>query len=185
MKKQTKTILRTILLVIIAVTVGLNVYNMNAASLTGNAVPMPFGVGAAVVLSGSMEPELSVGDLMIVVERESYNVRDVVVYQDGRTAVVHRIKSIDGDTVITRGDANDSDDSPIQKSQIKGEVVFVMPLVGYAVNVIKTPACTIIIIAAAIWLLERSFRKEKEKDDEEMEKIKEEIRNLIEEQKKK
>ncbi|MBQ9746679.1 MAG: signal peptidase I [Clostridia bacterium] len=173
------------MLVIIAVTVGLNVYNMNAASLTGNAVPMPFGVGAAVVLSGSMEPELSVGDLMIVVERESYNVRDVVVYQDGRTAVVHRIKSIDGDTVITRGDANDSDDSPIQKSQIKGEVVFVMPLVGYAVNVIKTPACTIIIIAAAIWLLERSFRKEKEKDDEEMEKIKEEIRNLIEEQKKK
>lgn len=185
MKKQTKTILRTILLVIIAVTVGLNVYMMNALNLTGNAVPMPFGVGAAVVLSGSMEPELSVGDLMIIAERESYGERDVVVYQDGRMAVVHRIKSIDGDTIVTRGDANDSDDKPIQRSQIKGEVVFVIPLLGYVVNIIKTPACTVLIIALAIWLLERSFRKEREQDEEQMEKIKEEIRHLIEEQKKK
>ena len=44
---------------------GINVYLWNASSLAGNAMPMPFGFGMAVVLSGSMEPVLSVNDLLL------------------------------------------------------------------------------------------------------------------------
>lgn len=179
MKKQTKTIVRTVVLIVIALIVGINLYMLNASRVAGNAMPMPFGVGATVVLSGSMENTLSIGDLLIVSEQENYSVDDVVVYQTGTTAVVHRIIEMDGESVVTKGDANDTEDAPITLDCIKGKVVFAIPFVGYLVNLIKTPLGTVIILGLAIFLLERSFRKEKKKDDEELEKVKAEIRSLI------
>ena len=181
MNKKTnciKTVIRIALLVLAALIIGLNIYSINASRLAGNSVPMPFGVGAAVVLSGSMEPELSVGDLLIVRESAYYEVGDVIVFQDGKTAVTHRIVSIFDDEVITRGDANNTDDSPITYSQIKGEVVFAIPLVGYAVNMVKTPIGTVCILALAIFLMERSFRAQKENDNARLEEIKAEIEKL-------
>ena len=184
-KKIVKSIVRTALLVLAALIIGVNVYSINASRLAGNTVPMPFGVGAAVVLSGSMEPELSIGDLIIVAERENYEVEDVVVYQDGRMAVTHRIVSISEDEVVTRGDANNIDDDPITPDQIKGEVVLAIPLIGYAVNIIKTPLGTLCILLLAVFLLERSFSLEKAKDIDELDAIKAEIEKLKQEQKNK
>ena len=181
-KKKIKSVIRIALLVLVALIIGVNIYTINASRLAGDTVPMPFGVGAAVVLSGSMEPELSAGDLLIVAERKDYNVGDVVVYQDGRMAVTHRIISISEDEVITRGDANNIEDDPIAPTQIKGEVVLAIPFLGYAVNIIKTPLGTLCILALAVFLLERSFHMEKAKDTEELEKIKAEIERLKQEQ---
>ena len=192
MKKHVKTIVRTALLSVAALIVGLNVYTMNASRLAGDLVPMPFGVGATVVLSGSMEPTLSTGDLLIIAEQESYGVDDVVVFQSNRMAVVHRIIEIKEETVegedgeelqmlaVTQGDANNTPDDPIQMSQIKGTVVLRVPLAGYLVNMIKTPLGTILILAAAVFLLERSFHKEKEKDLDKLEEIRREIEKLKE-----
>lgn len=163
---------------LVAVIVGVNVYSINASRLTGDSVPMPFGVGAAVVLSGSMEPELSVGDLLIVRERDSYEVGDVVVYQTGRTAVTHRIVSIEGDEVIAKGDANNVEDDPITRAQIKGAVVCAIPLAGRVVNAIKSPLGTLCILALAVLLLERSFHVAKQKDKDELAAIKAEIERL-------
>lgn len=182
MKKKLKSTLRITLLVFIALILGVNIYTINATRLAGNSVPMPFGVGAALVLSGSMEPELSVGDLLIVGECDEYRVDDVVVYQDGGMAITHRIVSITDDEVVTRGDANNTDDDPIKYEQIKGKVVLAIPLVGYVVNVIKTPAGILCILALAIFLLERSFRTEKKKDEEKLDAIKAEIDKLKQEQ---
>lgn len=178
MKIKAKSVLRISLLVIAAVIIGLNVYSINASRLGGDKVPMPFGVGVTVVLSGSMEPRLSTGDLLFVVSQDQYNEKDIVVFQTGHTAVVHEIIEIEGDTVITKGMANNTEDDPIQLSQIKGKVVLDIPLVGYLVNIIKTPAGTIILLAAAVLLLECSFRKKKEEDSKKLELIKAEIEAL-------
>ena len=180
--KRTKAIIRISLLVLVSLIIGLNVYSFNAARLGGDSVPMPFGIGAAVVLSGSMEPELSVGDLLIVIERDSYDVGDIIVFQDSGMAVTHRIVSIGEDEIITRGDANNTNDAPITLKQIKGEVLFTIPFVGHVINVIKTPIFTIAILALAIFLLERSFRKDKEKDTQELDSIRAEIEKLKQEQ---
>lgn len=190
MKKHLKTILRITLLVLVALIVGLNVYTLNASRLTGDMVPMPLGVGATVVLSGSMEPTLSTGDLLIIAKQDSYQVDDVVVFQANRMAVVHRIVELyekpvqgeDGEEIqqmaITQGDANNTPDDPIQVSQIKGTVVFRLPIVGYLINMIKTPIGTILILALAIFLLESSFHKEREKDQDKLEAIRREIEKL-------
>lgn len=183
-KKLIKTIIRITLLVFAALIIGLNIYSINASQLAGDTVPMPFGIGAAVVLSGSMEPELSVGDLLVVTWRETYKIGDVVVYQDGRMAVTHRIIAISEDEIITRGDANNAEDAPITQDQIKGEVVLAIPLVGYAIGAIKTPLGTLCILVLAIFLLERSFHAEKQKDREELDAIRAEIERLKQEQNK-
>lgn len=190
LNSRIKTILRTALLSIAALIVGLNVYSLNASRLAGDLVPMPMGVGATVVLSGSMEPTLSTGDLLIIAKQDSYQVDDVVVFQANRMAVVHRIVELyekpvqgeDGEEIqqmaITQGDANNTPDDPIQVSQIKGTVVFRLPIVGYLINMIKTPIGTILILALAIFLLERSFHKEREKDQDKLEAIRREIEKL-------
>lgn len=183
MNPKIKAIIRITLLVLLAAIIGVNIYLINASRLAGNTVPMPFGVGCAVVLSGSMEPELSVGDLLIIAEQGHYDVGDVVVYQDGKMAVTHRIVSIAEDEVITRGDANNSNDRPIAYTQIKGTVVAAIPMVGHVVNVIKTPIGTLVILALAAFLLERSFHADKKKDEEALEAIRAEIEKLKQENK--
>ena len=178
MKKNAKTVIRIILLVLIAVLVGVSVYSVNAAMLSGNKLPMPFGFGVTVVLSGSMEPEISVGDILIVLPSEQYEVGDVVVYQTQGMSVVHRIISMEGDEVVTRGDANTGDDAPIHTKSIKGEVVCAIPLVGYLVCFIKTPIGTLALVGLAILLLEVSFKKDKKQDDGELEALKKELEEM-------
>ena len=185
MNKKSKTIIRITVITLVALIIGINIYTMNATRLAGDTVPMPFGIGAAVVLSGSMEPNLSVGDLLIVVKRNDYAVEDIVVYQDGNIAVTHRIVSASEDEIITCGDANNTNDAPIHPNQIKGTVVTAIPLVGYAVNAIKTPIGTLCILGLAIFLLERSFSAEKQEDDKALDEIRSEIEKLKQNQNKK
>ncbi len=181
-KKSLKTALRLILLVVCGAVLGVNVYLANANSLVGNQMPMPFGYGASVVLSGSMEPEFSKGDLIIVAEADSYEKGDVVVFPDGDDLVVHRIIEESEETVVTKGDANTVADEPIQRSAIKAKVLFHVDKVGAVVSFLKTPVGTILVIALAIALVEIPRRRQKEEDDEEKQKILDEIRRLREEQ---
>ena len=174
-----------LLLIVAALVMGFGVYSINAERLTGNALPMPFGFGCAVVLSGSMEPELSVWDLIFVVPSETYEVDNIVVYQDGRTPVVHRIVRFEGENVITMGDANDTEDDPITMAAIKGKVVFALPAVGLVVNLLKTPVGIISVLGLALFLMERSFRKEKDHKKEQLQQIRAEIEQLKQQNKQK
>lgn len=180
--KLVKTIARTAIIIFVSLVVGFNLYNWNAKSLMGNALPMPLGYGAAVALTGSMEPTITGDDLIIVTEQENYELDDIVVYQSGSILVVHRIVEIDGDAVTTRGDANQAADEPVDMSVIKGKVIAIIPVLGNVARALKTPAATIILLVGAVALMELSFRKEKQKKSDDLEQIKAEIRKLKEEQ---
>ena len=92
-----KNILRIALLTLICTILGLRLYSWNASTLVGNTMPMPFGYGSAIVLSGSMEPALHVDDLIIVKQSDNYKVGDIVVFQNSRELIIHRIICIDED----------------------------------------------------------------------------------------
>lgn len=181
MSKSCKNLLRILLLTLCGAALGFNVYTANASKLLGEELPMPFGFGAAVVLSGSMEPAFSTGDLIIVQEAPTYGIDDIVVYQEGRTLVVHRIVDMADGTVTTKGDANNANDEPIELSAIRGKVLFHIPGAGNAVSFLKTPVGTILVIAAAIALVEIPRRREQKQDEEERQKILEEIKKLKDE----
>lgn len=174
-------LLRYLILGLLALIIGGNIFSLNASRLTGNQVPMPFGYGASVVLSGSMEPALSVGDLLILQEADAYFEGDMVVYQSGQMAVVHRVVSINEETAVTRGDANNSNDTPIPVTAIKGRVIASVPNVGRVVWAIKSPTGLIVTIALAVLLVELSYRDEKKDKIQEQEQLKAEIRKLKQE----
>ncbi|MBQ8184798.1 MAG: signal peptidase I [Lachnospiraceae bacterium] len=177
-----KDILRLFFLILCGGILGINIYLTNARSLVGNQLPMPFGYGAAIVLSGSMEPEFSKGDLIIVKETDTFSVNNIVVFQDGSSLVVHRIIEIQGDIITTKGDANNAADDPIPLSAIKGTVLLSVPFVGNVVSLLKTPFGTLCMIAAAVALTEIPRRKEKQRDYEQRQAIIDEIKRLKEEQ---
>ena len=184
-KKKESVLWRRLIMAMLGVILGVNAYLANARGLGGNQLPMPFGIGVAVVLSGSMEPTLGINDVIFVREMDSYEVGDIVVYQSGQTLIVHRIIAKDGENLITQGDANNTADAPIERYAVKGEVIARIPAVGMAVNALKTPAGILIVLIAAFALTELSFRKEKDKDEKELEAIKAEIRRLREKQEEK
>jgi len=117
-----------------------------------------FGIGYAVVVSGSMEPNIHVNDLVIYQahDAEEYQVGDVIVYtkeEDGGIILItHRITKVTADKVTTKGDANNVSDLPIYKDAIVGRIVWRIPEVGVIVDFIKTPigyasiACAIILL---------------------------------------
>lgn len=179
--KKLKNILRLVVLVVLGAVIGVNAYLVNANNLVGNKLPMPFGYGAAVVLSGSMEPEFSKGDLIIVKETEDFDLNDIVVFESDNALVVHRVVGMGKDEVVTKGDANNVADEPITKDAVLGKVLFWIPYLGTFVGFLKTPAGIIIMIALAILLIEIPHFREVKKDDEEMQAIIDEIKRLKDE----
>ena len=180
-KKLIKNVLRFILLIIIGTAIGVNAYMINAKNLVGNNLPMPFGYGAAVVLSGSMEPAFSKGDLIIVKETDEFDLNDIVVFESENSLVVHRVVGMGKDEVVTKGDANNTEDEPITRADVLGKVIFHIPYLGTVISFLKTPVGTIILVGLAILLVEIPHRREVEKDDEEMQNIIDEINRLKDE----
>jgi len=180
-KKTNAVLWRRLVLVALGILLGVNAFVSNASGMAGRKMPMPFGFGAAVVLSGSMEPALGVQDVIIVHRADNYEVGDIVVYQSGRTMVVHRIIAKDGETVVTQGDANNVSDAPIAMQAIQGKVIAHVPGLGLVVTALKTPAGILIALLAVFALTEFSFRRERDEDEKEREAIREEIRRLREE----
>ena len=170
---------RYILLVLIGLLLGINIYILNARTITGNQLPMPFGLGLASVQSGSMEPVLYKGDLLLVKERQDYAEGDIVVYQSEGLLVVHRIIDIDGRAVTTQGDANNIPDESFDIDCIKGEVVLRMPAAGYVIDFLKTPVGVIVLILLAALFLEISSMRDKKRRQQDAKAVR--IRQLQEE----
>ena len=168
-------------MVVISIVVGSVIYTINAVSLLGNALPMPFGFGFGVVISGSMEPDLKIGDFIVVVPQDEYEIGDWIVFQDGNIVVVHEVVSIGEDELITKGRANDSEDAPIPLKYVKGKVVYYSTFWGRFVSFFKSPVGVLMILLASGWFLYKSYAVEKtdgNAEQQEIEKIREEIKRL-------
>lgn len=182
-KKPKKSfITRIVLIVVISVVFGFTLYEWNAKSLSGDVLPMPFGVGVGVVMSGSMEPIICVDDLIVVEKQNDYKVNDIVVFQQNGLLVVHKIISLDYEQglVVTKGEANESEDPPMNISAIKGKVIKSYGQIGKVVKWIKSPLGTILILGVAGFLLVKSYKNEETtaQDSEKLEQIKKEIEEL-------
>ena len=169
-KIDVKFIFRAIIALIMSFVIGLSIYTVNAKVVFGDDMPMPLGFGVGVVLSGSMEPELSVDDVIIVYRDDEYHVGDTVVFQSHSILVVHKIISIDGDTVITQGTANNVTDDPISLDSIKGKVIdhidaeYSKPFLA-VVEFVRSPIVALIILGSSALLLFFSYKSDKKEKD--------------------
>ncbi|MCF7820218.1 MAG: signal peptidase I [Candidatus Pacebacteria bacterium] len=119
------------------------------------------GYKTFLVQSGSMEPAIMTGDVILIKQQKDYLINDVVTFSNNSGRVVtHRIQEIDKSgekKYFTKGDANKTgDEDHIVKEQIMGKAILVVPRLGYLLSFAKTLNGLIIllIIPAFIYVLD-------------------------------
>lgn len=164
--KKIANILSTLLIVILIIAL--------AAVLVSKLV---FGVEMKAVLTGSMEPELPVGSLLIInpAEYEDINIGDDITFVRDKnlTLVTHRVIEKDDETqkITTQGIANNSADKPTSYGNVVGKVAFHIPFAGYFViwtsDLKGKIICGIIIVAlVALSILFSNSEPEKNSPEE-------------------
>lgn len=110
------------------------------------------------VITGSMSGAIEIKDIVIVKLTDDINENDIITFKYKENFVTHRVIKIDDEKIVTKGDANDSEDEPIKKSDIVGKVVYIIPNISIWLDVLKTPQ---VIIAIMITIITTSmlFRK--------------------------
>lgn len=110
-----------------------------AVFLVASTLNLPRGFKLYTVQSGSMEPAIKVGSLIISQKTTGYQAGDVITFKNAPAPITHRIAEIKDSIYTTKGDANDSADTePVRQEQILGKVVFSLPFLGYPVGFAKT-----------------------------------------------
>lgn len=163
-------------------------------------VPSFFGWKPFIVLSGSMETQISAGDIVVVKEIDTNELKkgDIIAFKDGNIVITHRIDEvteIDGKTqYITKGDNNNTQDiGYVLPEQVEGVFKFKIARLGNIAMFIQTPlgmiVCLSIPIIIIILLQTADSKKEKEelvaklnkqsKMEEEIEKLKKQNEELM------
>ena len=136
------------------------------------------------VASGSMEPTIKVGDVILVKDADPYSMvpnEDIVTYkmsEDGdEKLITHRFiryeEGEDGGTkLVTKGDANQVEDNPIAASQVLGRYVKTLTLVTLFTRVIRSKLGFFLFIFApvviyiTIVVLEDHYERKDELEEE-------------------
>lgn len=181
--KKIKTITNVIYWIIISILIFV------AASTAFSVFSIPkLGYQLFIVRSGSMEPAVSTGSVVVVSPQDEYSLEDIITFKnnanadikDSNSTTTHRIIDIHDDegrpTYTTKGDANSTPDREnIPISWILGKMIFFIPLLGYVVAFAKTQAGLIILIIIPATLIVSS----------EISKIKNQITDLLNKPKRK
>ena len=106
------------------------------------------------ILTGSMEPTIHVGSLIITKEVNEYDISigDIITYEpvDGSEVfVTHRVvaKTDHEQAFVTKGDANNVEDkNPVTGDEIIGRVILTIPMLGAVLQVLGTPQGLVFVV---------------------------------------
>ena len=93
-----------------------------------------------------MEPSLKVEDIIIIKENDNYKENDIITYKKDEEYITHRIISIKENIVITKGDANNTEDDPISKQDIVGKYIYKFKILGKTSKYLSNIKAWIIIL---------------------------------------
>lgn len=116
------------------------------------------GINSYVILSGSMEPVIHTGSMVLVDgQTEDIQLGDIIMYRLKETNVVHRVVDIREDgKLVTKGDNNENEDfAPVTRPQVCGKVIkmpwgFCLPYAGYISNWISVHKPYVILIVLGL-----------------------------------
>ena len=103
---------------------------------------IPFRYNVRYIESGSMEPGIHVGAIVLIdpiaYKDEAPHVGDIAMYQTSTREVIHRIIDESDDGYIFKGDNNDSEDfAPVPAENIRGELKVTINVVAPIVKAVK------------------------------------------------
>lgn len=123
-------------------------------------LPKIAGYECYAVATGSMEPAIKSGSLLLTkkIELENIQEKDVLTFRDKNNTIyfTHRVTKVDkiNRIIYTKGDANQLEDpSPTGYEYVKGRVEKVIPFLGYVKIVFTSPYAIIGTLAVVVCLL--------------------------------
>ena len=119
------------------------------------------GFEVRIVQSGSMEPAISTGSVVVIQKKDAYLVGEVVTFGEqtkNSIPTTHRIVSTEvqnGELVyLTKGDANgEADVDPVTEEDIRGAVWFTIPALGFLLDFARQPAGFALLIGLPATLI--------------------------------
>lgn len=158
----------------------INIFIMIQVKSNSNKVPSIFGYKSFIVLSGSMESKIDIGDLVIVKQTKfnDLKVNDIIAFRDNEKLVTtHRIigeVNVDNQKCFkTKGDSNNTEDEGVVcEKQVEGKYQWKIAKIGSFIMFIQTPLgfmimmLTILIICILIYFI--SSKKVEKMTDEEL-----------------
>lgn len=147
------TVAQSLLAMLLALLLIGNLYLLVMAHVMGIEHPVLFGYSTAVIASGSMEPALSVDDLIVNHAQSSYTTGDIITFDNGSGLTTHRIVDVTNGGYVTQGDANNAADlETVMPDMVVGRVVGHIPHLGRVLSVLRTPLGMMLLVLAG-WLI--------------------------------
>ena len=139
-----------------------------AGLFLASILPIPGKISVKIVKSGSMEPAIMTGSIVVIQPQHAYAIGDVITFGKDTTKDVptsHRIIGVREENGVTyfstKGDANktpEPDETP--QSKIIGKVLFSIPSVGYILDFARKPLGFSLLIGlpATLIVIDESMR---------------------------
>ena len=135
-----------VIIVLVIIAIIICAYSVFSVKVLHKGYVNFFGYSIFEVATGSMKDAIDIGDAVLVKIDDDYEEGDIITYQSGDDFITHRVISKADKYIVTKGDANNVNDNPIDKSLVLGKVVKIMPKVGIWKKVILTPKVIILIL---------------------------------------
>ena len=142
-------VLRGLLTAVLCIVLLVNIWMLVQQTVLKKEAPEVLGYSQYIVTSGSMEPSMSPGDLILVKSQETYTLGDVVTFRD-----THRIMGSVSGQFITQGDANNTEDSDLlSPERILGKLCLVLPGAGGVLLFLRSPLGILLLLVIGALLI--------------------------------
>ncbi len=167
-----------ILIVLFAIFLLISMYTVIQVKVLKNEYANFFGYSLFEVQTGSMHGTIEAGDWIIIKSTKDVKIGDIITYRSGNDYITHRIIESYRGTYVTKGDANNTADEPIDQRQIIGKVAKKLSGFGLLRKTLFNPV-VIILLFITLYLFNLTFKTTKSELDIKLEKLLNTIKSKI------
>ncbi len=116
-------------------------------------IPEIFGIKNFIIVSGSMEPEIMIGDAIFIkeVDEEEIKENDIISFKQNNEITTHRVIDITEENgtkyYTTKGDSNEIEDrEKITYKQIEGKFLFKSSKYGAVIEILQNKVILVVLI---------------------------------------
>lgn len=162
MVKKILNIFKYLLMVFMIIILIINLTSLFSIYVLHNDYPNIFGYTYFEVATGSMREDIKEQDIVIVKITKDFEVGDIITYYSDDSFITHRVETITGDTIVTKGDFNNVSDEPIDRQRVVGKVVKNLSGLGTIIKVVTDKVTILLVLAFIIIISYLSSLKDKE-----------------------
>jgi signal peptidase I len=159
-----------ILIVLFAIFLLISMYTAVQVRILKNEYANFFGYSLFEVQTGSMHGTIEAGDWIIVKSTKDVKMNDIITYKHGKDFITHRVVEIYKGSYVTKGDANNTKDEPIDREQVVGKHVKTLHGFGILRKTIFNPI-VIVSLLICLYLFNLTFKTGKTEFDLVVEKV--------------